>query len=167
MHQESCGAVAGQVLAGWLNTQSFSLPCLLLLLPSAICQFAVQVQTFEYSVHLGQEGYLLRRSLDPVPLLAGLIISTGILQLTSDALSRILDESQCKLRKNATKTQKIRAICSLDIVMQHVKKACISKVLALCDKLDEKRVQKTAAQDTEEDDEEDEDVATRLLWTLD
>ncbi|CAE7756240.1 unnamed protein product, partial [Symbiodinium microadriaticum] len=44
----------------------------------------------------------------------------------------------------------------------HVKKACISKVLALCDKLDEKRVQKTAGQDTEEDDEEDEDVSDPL-----
>eukprot|EP00439_Symbiodinium_sp_Y106_P024012 s1198_g2.t3 len=124
---------------------------------------ADKVQTFEYSVHLGQEGFLLRRSPDSLPLLAGLIISGGILQLTSEALSRILDESQCKLRKNATKTQKVRAICSLDLVLQHVKKACISKVLALCDKLDEKRLQKTGAQDTEQDeeDEEDEEAATR------
>lgn len=133
-----------------------------------LTSLALQVQTFEYSVHLGQEGFLLRRSPDSLPLLAGLIISGGILQLTSEALSRILDESQCKLRKNATKTQKVRAICSLDLVLQHVKKACISKVLALCDKLDEKRLQKTGAQDTEQDeeDEEDEEAATRLLWTL-
>ncbi|CAE7836054.1 hemA [Symbiodinium sp. CCMP2592] len=118
-----------------------------------------KVRVFNYSVHLSPDGYLLRRCQNDLPLVAALMKSGGILSLTSDALSRVLDEAGSSLRKSATKTQKIRAVCSLAVVKQHVKQSRIDEILEHCQQLDDKRLQKidAAAADAEDDEEEQPD----------
>ena len=91
--------------------------------------------------------------------MAALTNSGGILSLTSDAPSHVLDEAGSSLRKSATKTQKIRAICSLGVVQQNVKQSRIDDILEQCQKLDDKRLQKidAAAADAPQDDDEEQD----------
>eukprot|EP00439_Symbiodinium_sp_Y106_P062997 s1456_g9.t1 len=87
-----------------------------LFVPNILKEFLVMrrlpavVRVFDYSVHLSPDGYLLRRCQKELPLVAALMNSGGILSLTSDALSHVLDEAGSSLRKSATKTQKIRTV---------------------------------------------------------
>jgi len=91
-----------------------------------------------------------------------------IFKLTSDCLSKVLAAYNVRVRKNCTKTSKIREIAKLGIVEQHVSKKNLEKVLKLCEELDERRRKKASSsnEDDPEADEEDDDAdeAKRKLY---
>ena len=125
--------------------------------------------TFEYTVHCcsgllaGKIGsnLLLRRAVRPTPLVVSLVLTHAILKITSDGLSKILSAYGGRLRKNASKTQKIRSISELSVVKDAVPKEKLDELLKLCDELDEARRKKSARED-DTDDSDDNTDATRI-----
>lgn len=97
--------------------------------------------------------------------------SRDIFKLTSDCLSKVLSAYNMHVRKNATKTSKIREIAKLGIVEQHVATHYLEKVLKMCEELDERRRKKASAthaddMEPEDEDEDGADEAKRKLAVM-
>ena len=95
---------------------------------------------------------LLRRAMQSVPLIVRLVETGEVIKLTSECLSQALEAYGATVRKSSTKTQKIRAICKLGIVQQHVSQACVQTVLQTCEDLDLKRRKRSGSKSQQEDD---------------
>ncbi|CAE7822915.1 unnamed protein product [Symbiodinium sp. CCMP2456] len=120
----------------------------------------LSVRCFKYSLHVAVGSWteeldcnvLLRRAMQSVPLIVRLVETGEVIKLTAECLSQALEAYGANVRKNTTKTQKIRAICKLGIVQQHVSQACVETVLQTCQDLDEKRRKRTGSKSQQEDD---------------
>ena len=129
-----------------------------------------KVGCFQYTVHtcsgqLAQKlgcNVLFRRAVNAEPVVVSLVRSHEITKISSDNLSMILNMYNSKLRKNATKTQKIRTLLSLAVITDSVSKETIDGLVALLDKLDEQRKKKNAS--TNPDDDEDEELEERMRF---
>ena len=88
--------------------------------------------------------------------MVALIFNRSLLKVTSDGLSKILTVYSSRLRKNASKTQKIKNICQLPIVSELVPKERIEELIKLCEELDAARRKKSAQ--TPDDEESDENL---------
>ncbi|CAE7566035.1 unnamed protein product [Symbiodinium sp. CCMP2592] len=121
-----------------------------------------EVQCFDFSVHccdvklatkLGT-SLILRRALKAMPLLVSLIASRGILKITSDCLSRMINCYGQRLRKNASKSEKIRTLMRLPIVREALSEENLAKLEQILSDLDAKRRQKCSDAEQDEEDEE-------------
>ncbi|CAE7884576.1 hemA, partial [Symbiodinium necroappetens] len=118
------------------------------------------VRCFKYSLHVAVGSWteeldcnvLLRRAMQSVPLIVRLVETGEVIKLTSECLSQALEAYGATVRKSSTKTQKIRAICKLGIVQQHVSQACVQTVLQTCEDLDLKRRKRSGSKSQQEDD---------------
>ena len=105
---------------------------------------------------------MLRRSFGGQTLLLSLMQSLRILSITSDALSKLLHMHGMAMRKNATKTCKIKALLKLEQVQQQLPSEIRERIEKLLAEADEKRQQKkslTANGENAEDEEDLEEVA--------
>lgn len=129
---------------------------------------AVQVQCYDWSLHVVDarmasklgSAVLFRRCEAAKPLLVWLMSSHGIVKVLSEALSRILSSYGVRLRQNASKSQKIRALMKLPVVQEGCSAASLDALDKLLTAMDDKRRKK--ASKMEEDEEEDEPEASFL-----
>ena len=122
----------------------------------------LKVQCFDFSVHccdvklatkLGT-SLILRRAKEARPLLVSLIASRGILKITSDCLSRMISCYGQRLRKNASKSEKIRTLIRLPMVREALSEENLAKLEQLLSDLDAKRRKKCSEAEQDEEDEE-------------
>eukprot|EP00439_Symbiodinium_sp_Y106_P052841 s684_g7.t1 len=133
---------------------------------------AVQVQCYDWSLHVVDarmasklgSAVLFRRCEAAKPLLVWLMSSHGIVKVLSEALSRILSSYGVRLRQNASKSQKIRALMKLPVVQEGCSAASLDALDKLLTAMDDKRRKK--ASKMEEDEEEDEPEASFLPLSL-
>ena len=135
---------------------------------------AKQVQIFDFTMHWVQgrltsklaASLLFRRGLHGHTLLAALIRDHRILKVTADGLSKLLDAYAVRMRRNSSKSAKIRGLMATD----EIREFCTDEELAALDKaLDEhdKKRRKMKVPDNVDGEEEDAQEATRLqtVWT--
>ena len=111
---------------------------------------------------------IFRRAAQPKPLVVQLILSRDICSATSENLSKILNIYGSRLRKNASKTAKIKAILKLDAVKNYISEQDAKDIEKKCDEMDVKRRARSAnaEQDEDEDEEQPEALGITMLSFL-
>ena len=131
------------------------------------CPVKTKVQVFDYTLHvcdgktaeLMSTRLLLRRSPTSCSILAALIKNHGILKISVEGLQKMLDFYKCHLRKNTTKSTKIRELMRLPEVQNCTTEQHRNKIEKLLTEMDAKRNKKHNAGCAEAANEEDADEA--------
>ena len=100
---------------------------------------------------------ILRRSLKPDPLVVALMRTKGIVKLTVDGLSRLMQEHQVPGRKTMTKAARIRELMRLSAVKDGLASEELTELETLLTKMDERRLKRTANEGEEDEGEDPED----------
>ncbi|CAE7273237.1 unnamed protein product [Symbiodinium sp. CCMP2592] len=141
-----------------------------------LCRMMAPVEVFSYTIHfvgprlcdkLGCAA-VLRRSASGQTLLVWMIRSKDIVKLTSETLSQWAAEYALQLRRNSTKSAKIRALCQLPAVAAACTPAELKALDDLLNEIDEKRRKRTKAGEAEhqEDDEARKAIKLRLILAI-
>ena len=110
-----------------------------------------------------QSCCILRRAYEGDSLLLTLMKTSLILLASSDSLTQLLRMHGLQLRKNSTKSAKIRALMKLESITKHCNEQILAKIEAALQANDEKRRKNQKGTTTEAADEDEEiDEATRL-----
>ncbi|CAE7840654.1 unnamed protein product [Symbiodinium sp. CCMP2592] len=123
------------------------------------------VDVFTYTIHFLSPrlcdkvgcAAVLRRSSSGQTLLVWMVRSKDIVKLTSETLTQWAAEYGLELRRNSTKSAKIRALCQLPAVIAACTPAELKALDDLLNEIDEKRRKRTksGSADNQEDDEAD------------
>ena len=122
---------------------------------------------FTYSIHWA-EGTLtekigsclwIRRSVQGCTILVQLVNTGAIVNSSSEVLSILLKQQNMAMRKNATKTAKIRQLLKASSVVEQCSKDQISKLEGLLSELEAKRNKKNGAEHEDMDEDCGEDAA--------
>ena len=121
------------------------------------------MQVFPYSLHVSDAAtaercgarLLLRRSVQGLPMLAAIVKSADVVKASADALQRLLTHYQVALKKNSTKSAKIKELLKLEIVLKYTTTEERQTVLDILTAMDNKRNkrQATACQEVDADEE--------------
>ena len=109
---------------------------------------------------------MLRRGRRPQPLVVALVLNGQILKVTADGLSRILQAYNSKLRKNSSKTQKIRTICKIAVVKELVPAETLQELERKCDEMDAARRKRASQGEAEDEDDENMEVTRPLIASV-
>ena len=123
------------------------------------------MEVFDYTLHVcdGRTAELVgtrllfRRSFTSCPILAALIKNKGIVKISVEGLQKMLDFYKCHLRKNTTKSTKIRELMRLGQVQSFTtaeQREKIEKMLAEMDARRNKRQNASSDPANEEDPDE-------------
>ncbi|CAE7474302.1 unnamed protein product [Symbiodinium microadriaticum] len=129
-----------------------------------------QVACYSYTVHCCSNALaskfgssiIFRRAAQPKPLVVQLILSRDICSATSENLSKILNIYGSRLRKNASKTAKIKAILKLDAVKNYISEQDAKDIEKKCDEMDVKRRARSANAEQDEDEDEEQPEAFEM-----
>ncbi|CAE7186234.1 unnamed protein product, partial [Symbiodinium necroappetens] len=125
------------------------------------------VEVFSYTIHfvgprlcdkLGCAA-VLRRCEAGQKLLVWMIRSKDIVKVTSESLSQWAAQYSLQIRRNSTKSAKIRALCQLPDVTAACTPAELKALDDLLNEIDEKRRKRTKASEAENQEEDEEDDA--------
>ena len=131
----------------------------------------MQVVLYDYSVHWADgpltekigSSLFLRRSARGCKILVHLVKSGGILSITSECLSVLLKLENMPLKKNATKTSKVRCLLKANSVVQECSKDELSKVELAVSQLEAKRNKKNATEAEEPEEEYGDEASCNFL----
>ena len=104
---------------------------------------------------------ILRRSFEGCSILVWLVKSTKILNVSGEALEKFLKYNNLNVRKNSTKSAKIRALMKLPQIVQECQQSTLDRLEALLVAAEERRSKKntTSQKDEDQEDEMEKDEA--------
>ena len=107
---------------------------------------------------------LIRLGNNALSILAALINSTELVRMTADSLQRMNEEYNCNIRKNSTKSAKIRELLKVKEVLEQTTAEERDRVERILQEMDEKRTKKQGQKNTDAEAGQDADEAAGINY---